>query len=443
MTVGGVPSAGSTGPGERSDSASPAPIVAAPRPRSLRQNFSSTAVGNLVYSACQFGMLSILARFTSPTEVGRYAIALAISGPVFVFANLKLRQVLATDAAGQFAFGQYLGQRIITSVLASAAVAAVALVLGMDGRTLATVLAVTAFKAFESVIDMLYGAMQRQEQMQLIARSQVWRGIGGLLIFGALVIWTRRVELASIGLALYTVPQMVTNVRRVKGLGMSARPLFGRSAQMRLTWLALPLGVSVTAGALTVNVPRYFLQASGGPAVLGIFAALAYVLLMSGTIIGALGQAASPRLANLFAAGEQVRFKRTLARLVALGLALGVVGVAGAALFGAPALRLVFGDEYAVHADVLVVLMVAAAVQYSVVFLGTSVNAIRRFAVQMPIGIGALIVVAVTAMLAVPPLGLMGGALAVLASQIFTMLCYLWLLVAVVRPALGPAQGGK
>jgi O-antigen/teichoic acid export membrane protein len=190
-----------------------------------------------------------------------------------------------------------------------------------------------------------------------------------------------------------------------------------------------------------VNVPRYVLQVSSGAAVLGIFAALAYVLLMSSTIIGAVAQAASPRLANLFVAGKQVQFRRTLARLVGLGLVLGVVGIAGAALFGAPVLRLLFGEEYAAHTDVLVVLMIAAAAQYSVVFIGTSVNAIRRFAVQMPISLGALLVVAVTAMLAVPPLGLMGGALAVLASQIFTMLCYVVLLVTVVLPALRPAEG--
>ncbi|WP_214405086.1 oligosaccharide flippase family protein [Pseudonocardia lacus] len=413
------------------------------RPRSLRRNFSATATGGLVYAACQFGMLSILARFTTPAEVGRYALALAISGPVFAFANLKLRDVLATDAVDQFAFGQYLGQRIVTSAVAVVAIAATALLLGLDEATLVTVLAVTAFKAFESVIDLLYGAMQRREQMHLIARSEVWRGVGGLLVFGALVVWTRRVEVASIGLAVCTAPQIATNTVRLKRLGISARPLFNRSTLRRLTWLALPLGVSIAAGSLRVNVPRYFLQAFEGSVALGIFAALAYVLVLSGTVVGALGQAASPRLANLFAAGQRARFTRTLTRLVALGAALGVAGVAGAALFGAPALRLVFGAEYAAHADVLVVLMVAAAVQYSVVFLGTSVTAIRRFTVQMPISIGVLIVVTAAAAVAVPPWGLMGGALAVLASQVFAMLCYIGLYVRVVLPALRPAGGEK
>lgn len=412
-------------------------LVPAPmQPPSLRRNFSMTAFGSIAYAACQFGMLSILARFTTPVEVGRYALALAISGPVFVFANLKLRQVLATDAAGEYTFGHYLGQRILTSSTAALGIVTVVIVLGLDGPTLTTVIAVTVFKALESIIDILYGAMQRHEQMQLIARSQVWRGVGGLIVFGAVVVLARRVEVASVGLAIYTLPQIATNVRRVQRLGLGMRPSFSRGQQGRLTWLALPLGVSVSAGAVAVNMPRYFIQTYEGIAALGIFASLAYVLTMSGTIIAALAEAASPRLANLFATGKWQQFKSTLARLVACGLAVGIAGVAAAVFFGAPALRLLFGPEYAARSEVLVVLMVGAGTQYGIVFLGTAVNAIRRFTVEMPISLAALAVVTAVSVVAVPPLGLMGGALAVLAGQLCTVLCYVALLVKVILPAL-------
>jgi O-antigen/teichoic acid export membrane protein len=122
------------------------------------------------------------------------------------------------------------------------------------------------------------------------------------------------------------------------------------------------------------------MQSMLGAASVGIFAALAYFLVLSGTVVGALAQAASPASPDLYHAGS-VRFKRTLARLVGLGSTLGGVGIVGAVLLGAPVLRVVFDDEYAARVDVLVVLMVGAAVQYSVAFLGTAVNALRKFAV--------------------------------------------------------------
>jgi O-antigen/teichoic acid export membrane protein len=282
--------------------------------------------------------------------------------------------------------------------------------------------------------------MQRREQMHLIARAQVVRGLGGLLIFGVLLLLTKRVELAALGLAVFTVPLIAASVVRVKRLGIETRPTFSRAQQRKLTLLALPLGVSVTAGALAVNVPRYFIEGVEGTAALGIFAALAYVLTLGGTIVGSLAQAASPRLANLYVSGERVQFRRTLRLLIMCGGVLGCAGVLASLVIGEVALRTVFGDEYAARNEVLVVLMVAAALQYLVAFLGTAVNAIRKFTIQMPISLVTLLTVSAAAAWGVPRFGLMGAALSVLASQIVTGLCYLWLHFSVVRPAIANSE---
>jgi O-antigen/teichoic acid export membrane protein len=414
--------------------------VAPPQPESLRRNFSMTAIGNLVYAGCQFGMLSILARSSSTVEVGRYALALAITGPVFIFANLKLRQVLATDATGEFTFGEYLGQRILTSIISSICLGVGAYLVGLSGRSIWTLLAVTAFKAFESVIDILYGALQRFEQMSAIARSQIWRGIGGVVAFGITAAFTKRADAAAGALALYTVPQIMTNVWRVRRIGVSTRPSYAKASQLRLTWIALPLGVAVSAGALATNVPRYFMQHFEGTAALGVFAALAYILTMSSTIIGALGQSASPRLANLFAAANYGEFRRILRRLIFIAITLGLLGILASLTAGKPVLRIVFGLQYAKHVDVLVVLMLAAAIQYGVVFLGTAVNAMRRFAVQMPISVLGVIAVAGVSALLIPRYGLMGGALSVLTGQAVTAACYVFLLVRVILPETRPRR---
>ena len=85
---------------------------------SLGRNISWTLVGNLVYAASQWGMLILLARLATPQIVGQYALALAVSAPVFMALNLQLRGVQATDAAQDFRFGDYLRLRLITTVLA-------------------------------------------------------------------------------------------------------------------------------------------------------------------------------------------------------------------------------------------------------------------------------------------------------------------------------------
>src|SRR4051794_16358727 len=65
---------------------------------SLRANFTWTFVGNVIYAACQWGMLVVLAKVARPETVGNFALALAVTAPVIMLTNLQLRAVQATDA---------------------------------------------------------------------------------------------------------------------------------------------------------------------------------------------------------------------------------------------------------------------------------------------------------------------------------------------------------
>jgi hypothetical protein len=60
--------------------------------------------------------------------VGQFALALAITAPIILFANLELRTVQATDARGDYRFNEYFGVRLLTTILALLAIAAVLLI---------------------------------------------------------------------------------------------------------------------------------------------------------------------------------------------------------------------------------------------------------------------------------------------------------------------------
>ncbi len=85
---------------------------------SLKTNFSWTLAGNVIYAGCQWGMLVILAKLGSPEMVGRFALGLAITAPVIMFTNLQLRSIQATDARGEYLFGNYFGLRLFATAIA-------------------------------------------------------------------------------------------------------------------------------------------------------------------------------------------------------------------------------------------------------------------------------------------------------------------------------------
>jgi len=128
----------------------------------LRVSFSWTLAGMLTYAACQWGMLVAIVRLGSPIKVGEFALGLAISSPVMLLANLELRALISTDARRQFRFQDYLGLRLLTTLIAVGATACLALALGSTGEITRIIVALGVFKATEAVGDLQYGLFQQR-----------------------------------------------------------------------------------------------------------------------------------------------------------------------------------------------------------------------------------------------------------------------------------------
>lgn len=124
---------------------------------SLRANFSWSFIGNTINAFSWFVMTIILAKLGSPEHVGQFAIGLAIAAPVYMFATLRLRDVQATDAKGDFLFGDYFAMRLTTTVVAFFVVAGIAFLSGLKTETALVVMATALSKSVEAVSDALYG----------------------------------------------------------------------------------------------------------------------------------------------------------------------------------------------------------------------------------------------------------------------------------------------
>ncbi len=390
--------------------------------------------GNVVYSACQWGMLIVLAKLGTPEMVGEFTYALAVTAPVFMFTNLQLRSVQATDVQSQYSFNDYLGLRLTSTG------AALAVLIGMAGLlfsppsiALAVVLMGLA-KAIESVSDVCYGLAQQHERMDFISISLILKGLLSLVMLSMGVVISKTVLGGMIGLTLawllllfsYDLP----TVHRLGVMGSlrNARrhlsPRYHWPTQRKLILLTLPLGFVMFLVSLNTNIPRYFIEHYLSPRDLGIFAAIAYLMLVGSIIQGAMAQAASPRLAKYYAEGNRRAFASLLLKLISLALGLGLGAIAITQIAGAQILTVVYKPEYAQYADLLVWLMVAAALDYVASFLGTAMTSARYFRSQVPLFICTASLLAIACFYCIPLWGLNGIAFAIiLANVVRTLLC--------------------
>lgn len=388
---------------------------------SLGRNISWTLVGNVVYAASQWGMLVVLARLASPQTVGQYALALAVSAPVFMALNLQLRGVQATDAAQDFRFGDYLRLRLITTVLALIVLAV--LIQNYAPETRLVIGLIGLAKAFEAISDVLYGRMQAQERMDVIARSTLLKGPLSLLALLLGYLWAGlpgAAGLLAAGWLLLLLAYDLPNARRLstpQDLRTGGRPVL-----WQLFKTAVPLGLVMGLISLNTNLPRYQIEATLGEGALGIYSALAYLMVALGIVVSAVGQAASPRLARHAASGDLRGFWELLGRMLLAGLGLGLAGVLGAALVGRPVLTLMYGPTYAQDVPLFVWLMGAAAFSYLAAFMGFGMTATRRFREQVPLFALMVAVVWLLSRWLVPEYGLVGATWAVMTSFVFQVL---------------------
>ena len=415
-------------------------------PLSLRRNFSWTFVGNVVYAASQWGMLVVLARVGTPEMVGQFALGLAVTAPVILFANLALRQVQATDATREYAFGDYFSLRIVTTLLAMAMILFIALS-AYQNETVLVIVLIGVAKSFEALSDVVYGLLQQRERMDRVAQSYIIKGPASLIALAAGVLLTGSVVGGVVGMVLVWSLLFLTydlNSARLLVENRDAlRPQWNPRRLMKLAWLALPLGFVMMLISLNTNIPRIFVERYLGEAQLGIYAAMAYLMVAGNTVVSALGQAVSPRLAAYYARGDTRAYGRLLLRLTMIGAGLGLAGVIVAVVAGELVLHLMYGPEYAAEADVFVWIMISAAVAYIGSFMGYGVTAARVFKLQLVLsGLPALAALGLS-MLLIPEQGLYGAAIVLILTNLVTTLLKIPTLFWIVKKAPSMPMTGE
>jgi O-antigen/teichoic acid export membrane protein len=421
------------------------PVDLAPRALSMRSNMSWTFLANVVYGAGQWALLILIAKFGSAAMLGIYALGIAVVTPVTMLSSLNLRPVLVTDVRNQFSFREYMGVRCLTTLLAGLVVVGILAFSRPGWFAAATTLIIFLGLAAEAISDICYGALQKQEQMDIIAISMCYRSVLSVISLGTLLFLTKNILWGIVGLTAARIFVTLTyDLPRQTGHRDESKPmphmLTLSSSSLRIIWTALPLGIVLSLYSLNSNIPRYFISAHSGVRELGIFSAIASIVTIGGTVVNSLGGAAMPQLATKFSSGELRGFTHLLGKLVAMIALLGVLGIVSSLLVGHEFLRYAFRPEYAQHSHLLIAMMVAGAISYMTQILGYCHTAAQYFRPQVPLLAAGTVAVLIASHFLIPSHGLMGAVLSLGISWIVLLLGELVILAAVLIDLRGRSR---
>ena len=412
-------------------------------PRTFKRNASWVLSSNLLYGASQWGVLVVLARFGTPSIVGDFALGLAIAAPIDMFARLQLRSIFVTDASRRYPVGIYFSLRFLMAMLGLLTTIVVALVAGYQATTLSTVMAVALAKGIESISDILNGYLQLYDQMIRMSWSLILRSVFAPAAVLVPVVLFKNAAASALGLAaIWVAVLLFYDIPTARKVAIKAVP---RAERIQLVWkttllqhlflLAVPLGVVSALGSLRVNLPRYVVEGRLGVEMLGIFAALGYLMVIGGRIVQSLMQVTLPGMGRAFARGDIREFRRMVSVQAGGALALGLASVGVAALAGAIILRILYGEVYAAYNILFIALMGAATLEYVATVLQLSLTAAREVRVQAWIRMLAVVVVGVISLFCIPHWGLLGAASALAAGSAVDLAGALLVMMRVTRAA--------
>lgn len=382
---------------------------------------------SLIYAACQWGVLIVLARAGHPAQVGTFSYALAFSAPVVMFSRLNMRTALATDRNARFTFEQYFWTRLTLVCASLPFLLALSAARGHDIELWTAIAGVALFKSIESISDILQGRLHQKSLIRRIGLGTSLRGVTLFVVISVAAMMSPTIipGVAAVSVAWLLILVLIewprTFQKRQRNV-VSARP------SLAMIKMMLPSGFVMLLASLSINVPTYVIESRLGISAVGFYGVVAQFLAAGGLIMTALAQASTTEITAAYHSGRNA-YLNAIGRNVAISAALGVTVVLFADLFGEPLLWILYGQEYEHLSELLVLIAIAMAFGFLASTFGLCITVARRFSLEMLAQGVSCAAVATVAYLWVPVLGVDGGGWALVAGAVVRVVLFIAIVI--------------
>ncbi|HEU5222607.1 MAG TPA: hypothetical protein VFU07_02870 [Candidatus Lumbricidophila sp.] len=379
-------------------------------------------LSNVLRNLGLLALLILVARYTSPTVVGRYSLSLAVTAPIFMLGEFGLRIVFLTFNE-HHRYSWYALIRLAADLAASAFSCAVAAM--FDPTLLATVLVLSAVKTADSMSDIFAAPLQMYRRSDLIFVGYLAQALLGSAVAWCILATTHDLNLALVGLAIVSTfvvsTLMLVPALRLAHAHEARHPAFPRftDSLRSIVRVGLPTGTSWALLSLVSTLPQYVLSFLSDTPSAGRFAILLYVVASVELLMNALVQSWIPRGKSMLLESPDSKsfvraVLRTALRWTARFIPLSLVG-APVMWFALPA---VFGHAYALTMFEAVPIFLCVLALPPVYFGATAMSVQNRYGHGLTLGAVAVAMCLGACLLLVPLYGVTGALWAIFAAFI-------------------------
>ena len=388
----------------------------------IKKDILWNSIGSFIQAFNSLFFMVIVTRINGIEVAGYFSYAFVISNIFLVVASFGGRGFQITDAKNEFSDNLYKRFRIITTIVSLVLFMSLFLLFKYPSYKYLVIILLIMTKAFESISDVYYGILQKNNELSKVGKSLFFKSILSVSLFLIIEILFKNLYLAIVSWIVVDILFLVFYDRR-KSLIYKENKKENNDYIKILKTISFFFGFAFLS-AFLANIPRYFVDGFLTDKMQGIFG----ILIMPATMISLLTtfilQPFSVKLSNLNK-DSLTEFKKLSLKIFTYISLISFACIVISYLIGIPILNLTYGinlDGYRIH---LLLVMVGAYFLAVNSFLSLIYTIKRKLKYQFTIYLISAIISCIISYFLVKNFGFMGGIISYLFTMAEVMILYI------------------
>ena len=388
----------------------------------FKKNFLWNMIGTTLNSFNSMFFMIIITRINGTEDAGLYTLVFSIVCLLYNIGIYAGRTFQVTDQTNRYNDTEYVIHRMMTVSLMFVVAAGYCAIKKVDPFRFALTMLLTIMKCLEAGTDVLYGLMQKNDELYKSGISLTIKSIGSLLAVLVINLLFQNLLLSFIFVdvicfivtILYDIPSTKQFLSKEYSIKKSLN-LF-REGFYAFAYFFLNVYLS--------NASKYALDGKVSSSQQAMFG----IVLMPATLINLcaiyLLQPYINRLGLLYSENRIVDFKQSVKKIIVYILLFGIICLTGATLIGVPVLNVVYNVDLSGYLSSLQLIIIGATLIAIVTVLSTALTTFRNTKTQFVIYvIVSLAILAISGTL-VDQFGVLGATYTYLLSTILQFILY-------------------
>ncbi|MCH4518265.1 oligosaccharide flippase family protein [Staphylococcus haemolyticus] len=377
------------------------------------KNIGYTFIGNVAFSLVKWLILILIVRLTNPEDVGGYTFAMAITAPITLFTNMRIR--LRYVVEDNLTFKNIRVLRNILNIISLLIILFIGLVI------FPTYLNYFVLVAFTKVLDLqselYYAILHKKQNFKLISLMQIGKSIIIIVPFAIMVVITKSVNYGLLAQVISQFLWLVFVERKsikYKDIESNENNKNNKKLLFNIFLSGLPLGFVQMINSYNIMIPRYIIENFLSLKLVGVFASISYLLTIIDLFMNAISQNIIIRIKSYVDKKEFIKLSKYVNKDIFLySIILGFIVILPVMFLKDLLIGMIYGDFYKHYSNVLLIISFSIIFNFQSWMFDTILMAFKAYKSQLIVSISTLVISIISSLVLIKYFGIIGASFAI------------------------------